>query len=301
MSDISLERQAQSIVQPHLNDVAWPTVFLGLACVIAFIGVMIMGFTGVIPLWLGLILNSFILYADQTPLHEAVHGSISGKHKRYRWLNHTIGFLCGIVLIHEYKMFRVMHTLHHRDTNNPEFDPDYWIFSKNPLGVALRCMTIPLKYHYYFFRYIFLNREYRSEVIHVFLVYWALYSVLTWGVVLGYGLEFMMLWYIPHFIASGLIIYFFGWLVHPEEHEERYKNTRILKFKDDVEPVVNFVWFFQTYHLIHHLFPRVPFYKYPAIYKDLKPILQQQGSPILEIGDLKDHLPHFESKATAGT
>ena len=301
MADIAFEKQAQKFVQPHLNDVAWPTVILGLLCVGSFLAVLYMGLAGIIPLWLGLILNSFILYADQTPLHEAVHGSIAGRHKKYMWLNHTIGFLCGIVLIHEYKMFRVMHTMHHRDTNNPDYDPDVWIFSKNKISVILRCLTIPLSYHFYFFKKIFLDKEYRREVIHVFLVYWGLYSVITWFFIFGYGLEILVLWVIPHFIGSGLIIYFFGYLVHPEEHQDRYQNTRILEFKGSFAPIVNFVWFFQTFHLIHHLYPRIPFYKYPAVYRDLRPLLLDKGSPILQIADLREHLPRLSRNAIAGS
>ncbi len=284
MVNAEIEREARTLVQPYLNDVAWPTVFLGVACVGSFLTVCYLGVTGAIPLWLGLVLNTFILYADQTPLHEAVHGSIAGKHRKYMWLNHLIGFLCGAVLLHEYKMFRVMHIIHHRDTNNPEFDPDVWIFAKSRIGVFFKCLTIPLQYHYYFFKNIFLAKEYRAEVIHIFLVYVVLYSIVFWGCMLGYHWEVLMLWYIPHFLASGLIIYFFGYLVHPEEHQERYKNTRILHFRGRFAPLVNLLWFFQTFHLIHHLFPRIPFYKYPQVYRDLKPLLKQAGAPIVEYG-----------------
>ena len=68
------------------------------------------------------------------------------------WLNHLIGLLCGAVLLHEYKMFRVMHTLHHRDTNNPEFDPDVWVFAKTPVGVFFKCLTIPFAVSLLFFQ-----------------------------------------------------------------------------------------------------------------------------------------------------
>ena len=285
MLSAAVEREAQRLVQPYLNDVAWPTVYLGLACIASFLGISYLAIAGIIPLWLGLILNSFILYADQTPLHEAVHGNIAGKHKNYMWLNHLIGFLCGAVLLHEYKMFRAMHTMHHRDTNNPEFDPDVWVFAKTPVGVFFKCLTIPLQYHYYFFKNIFLAEEYRKEVIHIVLVYLALYSIMIWGVVSGYHWEVLALWYIPYFFASGLIIYFFGYLVHPKEQgEERFKNTRIYFFKGRYAPVINLLWFFQTFHLIHHLYPRIPFYKYPAVFRHLHPILQHAGSHILEYG-----------------
>lgn len=285
MISAELEREAQKIVKPYLTQtgVAWPTVFLGFGCVAAFLTVMTLGFMGIMPLWVGLILNSLILYAIQTPLHDAVHRSISGRNKSWLWLNHLVGFLCGAVLLHEYRAFRVMHTIHHRETNNPEFDPDVWIFAKTPLGVVFKCFTISLLYHFYFFKNIFLKKEYRADVIHIIGVYMVLYSIIFWGSVFGYAAEFILMWYIPHFIASAMIIYFFGYLVHPEEHEERYLNTKIIEVKGRYAPLINMLWFFQSFHLIHHLFPRMPFYLYPRAYRDLKPLLLKAGSPIVDL------------------
>jgi beta-carotene hydroxylase len=132
------DRQALQRIRPHQGMVAWPTVYLALGIVVAFTLVCTLGTMGIIPLWLGLILNTLILYADQTPLHEACHGNIAGRESRWLWLNHLIGFASGTILLHEYKAFRYMHLAHHRDTNNPELDPDHWVAVKNPFLVAFR-------------------------------------------------------------------------------------------------------------------------------------------------------------------
>lgn len=241
---------------------------------------MYMGYVGIIPLWLGLILNALILYSDQTPLHEAVHGNIAGRNKNYMWLNHIVGFLSGAILIHEYKMFRLMHTYHHRDTNNPEFDPDAWIFSKYLISVILRCLTIPFQYEYYFFKNIFLKKEHRREVIHIITVNTVLYGLMFLPMFFGYFWEAMMLWYAPRIIASGMIVFFFGYLVHPEEHEERFLNTKVHLVAGKYSTLANLVWFFQSFHLIHHLFPKIPFYRYPAAFRDMRPLLEEAGSEI---------------------
>ena len=73
------DRQALGLVKPYLGMVAWPTVFVAIGIVAAFALVTTLGAMHIIPLWLGLILNTLILYADQTPLHEACHGNIAGK------------------------------------------------------------------------------------------------------------------------------------------------------------------------------------------------------------------------------
>ena len=55
------------------------------------------------------------------------------------WLNHLVGYVCGAILLHEYKAFRYMHLAHHRDTNNEELDPDNWVAVQGPS----RCSGAP--------------------------------------------------------------------------------------------------------------------------------------------------------------
>ena len=148
------DRQALGLVKPYLGMVAWPTVFVAIAIVSAFATVTTLGVMHIIPLWLGLILNTFILYLDQTPLHEACHGNIAGKDSKMLWLNHLVGYVCGAILLHEYKAFRYMHLAHHRDTNNEELDPDHWVAVQGPFKVLWRSLTIVYWYHQYFWKHI---------------------------------------------------------------------------------------------------------------------------------------------------
>jgi len=148
------DREAQKLIKPYQGMVAWPSALFGLGCISAFALVCTLAVMGVIPLWLGMILNTFVLYAVQTPLHEACHGNIAGRDSNWMWLNHLIGFICRALLLHEYKAFRALHLMHHRDTNDAEFDPDHWVKVRNPLGVLLRCLSIVPYYHYFFFKQI---------------------------------------------------------------------------------------------------------------------------------------------------
>src|SRR6185436_9507529 len=95
-----------------------------------------------------------ILYLDQTPLHEACHGNIAGKDSNMLWLNHLVGYVCGAILLHEYKAFRYMHLAHHRDTNDTEIDPDHWVAVQRPFRIMFRCFTIVFWYHQYFWKHI---------------------------------------------------------------------------------------------------------------------------------------------------
>ncbi|MEQ8959736.1 MAG: fatty acid desaturase, partial [Coleofasciculus sp. C2-GNP5-27] len=42
-------------------------------------------------------------------------------------------------------------------------------------------------------------------------------------------------------------------------------------------PILNIMIMGQNYHLIHHLWPSIPWYKYQGAYRATKPLLEQKG------------------------
>ena len=287
--NVPADQEALTLVRPYQGMVAWTTVFLAIGIVLAFALVTTLATMRIIPLWFGLFFNTLILYASQTPLHEACHGNIAGKESRWLWLNHLVGYACGSVLLHEYKAFRYMHLAHHRDTNNPEIDPDHWVAVQGPFNVLFRCLTIVWWYHRYFWKHIAFPAHIpgmRPLTLHISVIH-ALYYSLALGLsLMGYWREVLMLWIFPHILASALIIYFFAYLTHmPHEGHERYRDTNVFWFKGKIlGPVANTLYGFQNFHLIHHLFPRVPFYLYPKAFRSLKPVLEREKAHIYEFG-----------------
>ena len=51
-----------------------------------------------------------------------------------------------------------------------------------------------------------------------------------------------------------------------------------------LQPLLNWVWVFQNYHSIHHLFPRVPFYQYQRLFRDIEEVMVAKGAPIYRLG-----------------
>ncbi len=284
----TVDREARKIVKPYQGMVAWPSVALAFAIIGSFALVSILGAAGIIPLWAGLVLNSALLYAIQTPLHEACHGNIAGRDSHWMWLNHLIGYLSGAILLHEYKAFRHMHLMHHRDTNDDDLDPDHWVKVTNPITVLFRCFTIVPYYHHFFFQKIALNPKEPTNfkvTAHVIASYWVLYSIAFWLILFGYWREVLALWLVPHWIGSAMIIYFFAYLPHkPHDTKNKWRATKIYKVSGPAAGIANWLYLFQNYHLIHHLFPRIPFYLYPEAFKELRPVLDKQGSRIYELG-----------------
>ncbi|HSD91929.1 MAG TPA: fatty acid desaturase, partial [Methyloceanibacter sp.] len=176
-----------------------------------------------------------------------------------------------------------------RDTNNEEIDPDHWVAVQGPFNVLFRCLTIVFWYHQYFWKHIAFHPHIpgmRPLTLHIVAMHALYYGVALWLSVFGYWREVLMLWIFPHILASALIIYFFAYLTHkPHEVHERYRDTNVFWFKGRVvEPVVNWLYMFQNFHLIHHLFPRVPFYLYSKAFRSLKPVLNRERAHIYEFG-----------------
>jgi fatty acid desaturase len=100
------------------------------------------------------------------------------------------------------------------------------------------------------------------------------FLVVLAGVVAGYGAEMLMLYVIPSIIGIGLLVTWFQWLPHqPNTSTDRYLNTRV------------YTWLFSTFtlieqdhHLIHHMFPRIPFYRYRTVYRRIRPSLVEHGA-----------------------
>jgi beta-carotene hydroxylase len=283
--NVPADRQALTLVKRYQGMVAWPTVLVAVGIVVAFALVCTLATMRVIPLWLGLILNTLILYADQTPLHEACHGNIAGKDSKWLWLNHLVGYVCGAILLHEYKAFRYMHLAHHRDTNNEEIDPDHWVAVEGPFKILFRCLTIVFWYQRYFWRHIAFHAHIpgmRPLTLHIVAMYSLFYGIALGLSLFGYWREVLMLWIFPHILGSALIIYFFAYLTHkPHEVHERYRDTNIFWVRGKIiEPVVNWLYMFQNFHLIHHLFPRIPFYLYPNAFQSLEPVLEKEHAHV---------------------
>jgi beta-carotene hydroxylase len=86
------------------------------------------------------------------------------------------------------------------------------------------------------------------------------------------------------YLLGGLFsTYWFAYRPHaPYLESARYRNTNSLVMPSWMKPVAWF-WLGQNLHSIHHLFPRVPFYHYHALHREIEPILRAQGTPILGI------------------
>jgi fatty acid desaturase len=90
----------------------------------------------------------------------------------------------------------------------------------------------------------------------------------------------LLLWLVPAWFAQGFLALVFDWLPHhPHTNRERYRDTRLI-----LVPGLYTLLLGQNLHLIHHLFPRLPFYRYSDCYAALRELLAAKGSPTVGSG-----------------
>ena len=103
-------------------------------------------------------------------------------------------------------------------------------------------------------------------------------------------MEVLLLLGVAWLFGVTLLLYLFAYIVHrPHQDVGRYVDTSTILVPGPWQRLVTWLWGFQNYHSIHHLFPRVPFYQYAKLYADIEPIMVARGAPIytLTLGGLR--------------
>ena len=136
--------QALESAKQYMGQVAWPTVLLGVVVGASYVATPVLVVAGVLPLLVAVPLMAFLTYAAYTVLHDAAHGSISGSNKSVRWLNEALGYAMGWILMIPLTAHRHEHLAHHRNTNQPDADPDFVVanMAKSPLHAVWAAMQI---------------------------------------------------------------------------------------------------------------------------------------------------------------
>ena len=148
--------------------------------------------------------------------------------------------------------------------------------TRNPLSLVLRCFSILPDY---FFHFLARPDEQTRRWLWVLLSGEGVLLALTGLFAYFAGWIYpLVLWVGPALCALALLAFAFDWLPHhPHTNRERYRDTNVILF-----PGLTFVLLSQNYHLIHHLYPTIPFYSYGRVFRKLRPFLEEQGSPIYD-------------------
>ena len=257
--------------------ISWPTVSLALAAFGGWLTVLAAAVAGALPAPLAVVLLTLAGYLTFTPMHDASHGSVG----RARWLNELTGRLAGIPLMAPFRAFRFAHLEHHRNTNDPTRDPDMWSGGRFHLALPLRWMTQDLHYYVFYFRALTTRpRDERAETVATLLALWGLAALAAAS---GHAREVLLFVVLPSRLAIGLLACSFDWLPHaPHEvrgADDRFRATLNVRWSAARRGgLLTPLLLSQNYHLVHHLFPGVPFYRYGAVWSARERELVAKGA-----------------------
>jgi beta-carotene hydroxylase len=278
----TFEKHARVVVQPLVSGFPWPTILTFAFVYAGVCAVVALTVGGHLPYWAAIPVNAILIYLVFTPLHEAVHGNIAGRNPRLLWLENLIGHASGFLLLAPYPGFRALHLHHHANTNDPAEDPDYWVKSPTWIGTVIRSLAIQPVYILHLWKIARDPRTMRAFVWEMgyFGAYIAI-LVAAWRI--GVGKEVTLLWILPGYIGVVMCPVMFDWPVHhPHSERGRYTDSAILLFPQPLHFVMDVVFCGHTYHLVHHLYPRLPFYRYGTAWNALKDELLTLGPKVRE-------------------
>ncbi len=225
---------------------------------------------GVVPAWAAIVLGVLARYLGFTVLHDSTHRAAH----RNRAVNEAIGWLPGLALTLTVPVFRSCHTKHHTNTNNPEIDPDYDV-GRGPAWLRPVWLISPLwTYRGRYFRMGWAknNRDRWAQVaVDVVIVASIVAAIAT-----GHVVDLLVVGIVPLFGAVALLTLAFDLIPHwPYDSTERFYDTRALPGR-----ALNIVFLGQNYHLVHHLWNSVPWYRYQAVYDETRDDLEAIGARV---------------------
>ncbi len=221
-------------------------------------------YRGVWPLPL-LVGTSFLaLHMEGTVIHDACHKAAHPN----RLINQLMGHGAAILLGFSFPVFTRVHLEHHIHVNHPEKDPDHIVSTFGPI-------------------WLIAPRFFYHEIFFFQKKLWRRYELLQWGIersifimiiLAGIHFDFMNviynLWFGPALMVGVTLGIFFDYLPHrPFNSRNKWKNARVYPSK-----LMNILIMGQNYHLIHHLWPSIPWFEYKISYEVTKPLLDHKGS-----------------------
>ncbi len=251
---------------------AWrnPTLWL----FVADAGLVVWGTTGYLsgslPAWVTVAAHTLACYLGFTVLHESVHRLV---HK-HRVLNDVLGWPTALVFTVTQPTFRGVHLMHHSQTNDPEADPDFFVgqgpWWQRPVRVLSPLWEYRTKYYG--------NRLWRDrwELVAQIVTDVAFVVLIAACIVTGHAGDMFVLWTAPALLSVAFLAYTFDYLPHrPYDSRERFMDTRAYGGR-----VLNVVLLGQNYHLVHHAWNTIAWYRYQRAFDAARDELEAMGARV---------------------
>ena len=265
---------------------AWPTVLLGIAVTVAYAAILVAASTGQLSLVVAAILTAPVVYAAYTVLHEAAHGTIAGSRQDLRWVNEALGYVAGWIMMIPLTAHRHEHLSHHRNTNDPDDDPDHLVSAiADAPWRALPAVAKILASQYRFYIEHRWHKAPRKQNVNFCIEVAAAFGLRIAFMALGFWDVGVAVFLVGGLAGVFITMYLFAYIVHrPHSEIGRYVDTSAIEAPAWCNSTVTWLWLFQNYHAIHHLFPRIPFFHYRRLFTEVEAELMACGTPVYDLG-----------------
>jgi phenylacetate-CoA oxygenase/reductase PaaK subunit len=243
---------------------SWPIVGIFTAALVLFATSSWAALGDHAPRPVTIALNAAAIFVMFTVLHDASHYSIS----RARWVNGVFGraamlFVSPLVA---FPAFGFIHIEHHRHTNDDDHDPDHFASHGPWWQLPFRFAAMDIPYIVFYARN--LDRRPRAEVAETAALIILSAGVIATTLVTGSFWLLAVVYLIPQRVATFVLAWWFDWLPHhgldETQNENRYRATRT---RVGMEWLLTPLMLSQNYHLVHHLHPSIPFYRYVTAWR----------------------------------
>jgi beta-carotene hydroxylase len=246
--------------------VATPTVLLWLGSLVAWCAATTAVCCGVGPWWLmvTVVVQGLVTFSMFTVLHESIHHVVG----RPNWINQVFGRLSMpfVSLFGTYPVLKYIHLAHHRNTNESiQDDPDAWSMAGPRWQLPLRWLTIDAWYCWFYLAR--LRERPRKETLGYAVNVTVSLTLITTLIILGYGRELVLVYFIPQRIGMGILAWWFDWLPHHDLVTTKTNRFRATRVRIGWERVMCLLLLYQNYHVVHHIHAAIPFYLYVKAWK----------------------------------
>lgn len=212
--------------------------------------------------WLAAVPGALAGYFLFTPIHEAIHRSASNR----EWVNDLVALVTiGILLPYASpKLLRWGHMQHHRFTNEHDNDPDRMLTGRwyGPL------LLWPFFEVFYLPQYLRKAgtrppREVRQVLCQFVLGLAALALLFHFT-----GPELFVFWFLSSRAGLWLIVFVFVFLPHhPHDVLQKDDIYGASSLREGHDTLLTVLMAGQNRHLVHHLYPTVPFHRLKAAWE----------------------------------
>ena len=231
--------------------------------------------------------GSFIafLYAG---LHECIHKS-AFKNKK---LNEFVGYFIGFVLLRSFLNGRYRHMAHHTFTQHPEKDPDKVDFPSSYLEYLkhVTSLSVWIRIIDNLFRHS-LGKINKSEKNYIpqseikSLIFESRMMMGGYFIILLFSFYFSTTFFLIYWLIPRILGEPFLRLVRMVEHTGKDETADMIHNTRTSFPsaFLKFLYWNMPYHVEHHLYASVPFYRLPKFHKLIKPHTDEIEPSILSV------------------